>query len=594
MPTMVVPADAARRDDSASLVATEVEAHTVVSALLLVCAVGCDAVCAVDLPVGAVDCPSSLRVSSLVVTAMLASPQLKGVNLVDQRVFLGVVLLLLSFSGFHRGSEEMRTADCVFTTLVLLMTVQIYNAGGIETKEVRPDSVRDKPHRRQTISGLCAALMVYVGARGLRDAFVYANTVSGYMVQYQTSETTIVSQGYAHATVWVSAPLGVGYGVVLFAGMLIGLHGETNTKGSLAVAFEIGFSGVAVCVAALWALIGQSFSMKALDFLYGSAACTGGEDMCYEAARARRLVVANGCTGPLWVAGLSALMFSFAVERRVWESNPVSAVSLWRREGAGIALALAGAAAAAVVSNTDLESPQWHTEVCSVACLLGVFVSSVSDTFLGTVIYAVAMTYEQWMLLDNYGASKVFVHLTHCTIFLSLLCVWVQVVLMGIKDLLEGRGFQLARESAVNGGLGVVVTFGTSLTFGLYIASAILLSASTGRVPQEEEELFRGGSPTRSMIAFALDHFLPLFVWIPLYACRCEVNLVSARSRSIAWLSALPTQAVVYLIVLAFLGKSAPTASIMQRSGASVVTAASILTWYVAGGGADELHPKIV
>ena len=51
------------RDGPAALVSTEVEAHTVVSALALVCAVGCDALSAIDVPLGAVDCPSSLRVS---------------------------------------------------------------------------------------------------------------------------------------------------------------------------------------------------------------------------------------------------------------------------------------------------------------------------------------------------------------------------------------------------------------------------------------------------------------------------------------------------------------------------------------------------
>ena len=43
------------RDGPAALVSTEVEAHTVVSALVLACSVGCDALSAKDVPIDAVD-----------------------------------------------------------------------------------------------------------------------------------------------------------------------------------------------------------------------------------------------------------------------------------------------------------------------------------------------------------------------------------------------------------------------------------------------------------------------------------------------------------------------------------------------------------
>jgi len=570
------------RDGPASLVSTKVEAHTVVSALALVCAVGCDALSAIDVPLGAVDCPSSLRVSSLVLTAMLGSPQIKGIHVVDQRVILGIVLLGLTFSGFHQGTEGMRTADCVFCTLVLLMTVQIYKSGGIETEDIRPDSVRDTPHRRQTVSGLCAALFVYCGARGIRDAFVYGRVAADYMIEYQIRGGVTTAHGYSHATLYVSAPLGFGYGVILCLGILIGLHDETHLTGSSAISFEAGASGITASVAALWALIGQSKSIESMLILYGPGSCSGGQDVCYEAARSRRLVMVNGSTGPLWICSLAAMVFSFAVEKRFLERNPTHAESMWKRQGMGISLALLGAAIVGVLTNSQLDGAQWHTEICTVAALLGGFFSSISNTLLGTTIYATAMTYEQVLLLQNYGAERVLVHLTHCTLFSSLVLMWVHVGLMALKDILLVSYFEVDNESVINRGLGIVATFGTSLTFGLYLASAVLLSASNGQIPQEEGELFRGESPTRSMIAFALDHFVPLLVWIPLYACRCEVNLVNAWTRSIAWILAVPLQVVLYSVLLAVIGQAAPTVSIVQFSGASVVGSACAITWIVA------------
>jgi len=570
------------RDGPAALVSTEVETHAFVCVLALSCAVGCDALSAIDVPLGAVDCPSSLRVSSLVLTAMLGSPQIKGIHLVDQRVALGALLLGLAFNGLHQGTEEMRTADCIFCTLVLLMTIQIYASGGIEAEDTRPDSVRDTPHRRQTVSGLCAALFVYCGARGIRDAFVCGSVAADYTTEYKIGDIAITARGYAHATLYTSMPLGFGHGVILCLGILIGLHDETHLTGSSAIAFEAGASGVAASVAALWALIGQAKSIESMLILYGPGSCSGEGAVCYEAARSRRLAVVNGSTGSLWICSLAAMSFGFAAEKRSVGSNPTNAERIWKRQGMGISLTLLCAAVVGVLTNSELEGAQSHTEVCTVAAFIGVFLSSVSDTLLGTTIYAAAMTYEQVLLLQNYGTEQVFVHLTHCTLFVSLVFMWIHVGLMALKDILIGRYFEIDNDSVINRGLGIVATIGTSLAFGLYMASALLLSASNGNIPQEEGDIFRGRSPSRSMIAFALDHFVPLLTWIPLYVCRCEVKLVTARTRATAWLIAVPLQAVLYLVILAIIGQAAPTVSIVQFYGASVVLSGCAITWVVA------------
>lgn len=568
------------RDGPASIVSTEVEAHTVLSACVLVSAVGCDALTARDLASGSPDCPSSFRISSLVMVCMMASPGLRGINIIDQRVSLAAALVALAYFGTHSASEEVRTGDCVFCTLVLLMAVQIYKSGGIETEDVRPDSVQDKPHRRQTMAALCASLMVYVGARGLMDAFHYGRVASDYEVEYATVSGTSTAKGYSHATTSVSVPLGFGHGVILSTGLLIALHDETRVVGSSAVAFEVGSAGLAACVAALWCLLGQSTSIDNNMVLYGPGSCGGGEDECFQAARARRLLIVNGSSATLWMAGLSALVFSFAVEKRFLNSRFTQAESMWQGKGFGIALAFAAAAVFGVYQYGQFQGSEWHTDVCTVASLVAVFVSSVSNTVAGTAVYVAAMTYEQYQLMRIYGVDAVLAHLTHCTLIMSLLLMWVHVALMLLKDVLLWR-WQLDDSSRINSLMGVVSALGTSLTFGLYMASTVLLAASNGRMPQEDGDLFRGGSPARSMIAFALDHFVPFFIWMPLFACRCEVNLISAWNRAFAWLLAVPLDALIYVIVLSAVGKSAPVVSIMQLSGAGVVGSGALVAWVV-------------
>ena len=570
-------------DDLSSVQPTRVETHTVVSALVLICAVAADAVTAKDIPFGAADSPSSLRVTSLVLVAMMASPSIKGIHIVDQRCVLATIVFLSAFFGLHQASALTRTADCIFSVVVLLMTVQIYTAGGIEASDVRPDSVHDKPHRRQTVCGLCAALLFYAGARGIRDTFYSGWVASEYVVQYQVpSLTEIVGPGYAHATTAATMPLGFGYGIVVSIGLFVALHGEAHLVGSHAVAFQAGVSGVAVCVSGLWSLCGLGSTMESLPILYGPGACAANEDICYEAARARRLIIVNGSSAALWLCGLACLVFSFAIEKRFFKDKPDAHEIRRAAMSFNYSLYLCAAAVLGVALNTNLNESQSYTELVTIASLVGIFLSFVSSTVAGTLVYATAMSYEQFMLINNYGHVPVFVHLTHCTLFVMLFLVWVHSIVAVLKDCFLLRWFDVDDSSVLNKLLGYSATIGTSLAFYLYIASAILIATSNGQLPQEEHETFRDGSSQRTMIAFALGHFMPLFVWIPLYAFRYEVNLLSRSSRTLAWLAAVPLQLVLYLVVLASMQKPAPTVSIVNTPQASVLLCAATLAWVAA------------
>jgi len=508
---------------------------------------------------------------------------IRGMNIVDQRIFTGIMLVSLSWLGTHEAGEDVRTGDCIYTTFVLLAMIHIYKSGGIETETVRPDSTHDKPHRRQTISGLCAGLMCYSGLRGLRAAFVSSQIAADYAVDYITSSGAVTSPGYSHSSTATSIPLGFGHGVILGTGILVGFHDEARVSGSSAVAFEVGAAGIVACVAALWALLGYSQSVEYIQVLYGPGACRSDADVCYESARARRTILVNSSSASLWMSGLGALVFSFAVEKRFVNSSQMGAESMWSRRGLGISLALALAALVGVYDYSVLEGEGWHTEVCTLLCIVAVFVSSMSNTLIGTLLYASCMTYEQYQLLEVYGSVAVLSHLTHCTLFVTLILMWVQVGLIILKDTIHviiGEMRVLLDESIVNRSLGVVATLGTSLAFGLYAASAILLAGSNGNLPQEDD-LFRGGSPRRSIVAFALDHFVPLFIWMPLYACRCEVNLISSWARATAWLVAVPVNILFYTVILAYMGVVAPTVLLMHVAGVVAVSVGALVAWVV-------------
>ena len=557
-----------------------IEPHIILSVCLLTCAVGCDGLTAHDVEDGKVSAASSYRISSLTLVCMLSAPVIRGLNLVDQRAFIGLILVIVSLSGLHECDEETRTGDVTFTTLTLIAIIAIYNSGGIEAGDYRIQEVEQAPHTRQSMSGLCASLLFYVSLRGARAAFVAPSVASNFKVSFSYPDQSVSSEGFAHSSLATTIPLGFGHGVGISIAALLGFHDEARITGSSAVAFQVGCSGVVMCLSAMLALLGQSEHAASMPVLYTAHACRGDSSVCFEAARARRLAMVNDSSASLWLSGLAAIVFSYAVEKRYLTENRVFKETVWQRAGSGFALTFCVVSLVGVFHFVEFGGIGWHTDIITVVCLISIFVCFLGDTLLGSLMYAIAMTFEQVDLVQVYGWKQIFVHLTHLTLFVSLALLYLHIFFTLVKDVAL-LNYVLKSDSKVNVVLGYVSTMGTSLMFGLYVASALLLAASNGELPQEDD-FFRGGCPKRSLIAFLLQHFVPLFLWLSLYGCRCESSLLSPRARSNAWLISLPFDAALYFVILSLLNQDAPTASIMQLGGVSVVGIAGIVSWMLA------------
>ena len=562
-----------------------VEPHTVVCALLLVTAVGCDCLSALDVPLGDTDAPSALRISSLVMIAVSASPVIQGkrlkLNRIGQRVLLGSLLLMLAFLGKHHASESTRTGDSVYTMFVLLMTVHIYKSGGIESEIVRPDDVLNSPHRRQTVSGLCFSLMLYSGSRGLRSAFNYADEVINYRIRYAIGGTEFFGQGYAIASTRVSMPLAMGNGMLICTSVIIGLSTKAHITGSSVVAFEVAFAGVAIAVASMWTLLGESENLDNLTVLYGPNACSGTEAMCTEAYRARRFALRNGTSSGLWVSSLACLVFSFSLENRMVHGVRTMAAELWRKNGFVIGMLLNAFALASVLFYYSRGGTLWHTEACAMGCIVAVFLSAFVDTMLGSTMYLVCMTYEEWMLYQTFGSDGVFVHLTHVSLVLSLVTMATHLASTVLKELIVCFGYELNKDSVINSIIALSATVGTSVSFALYLGSAIMLAGVNGSLPEEGVSV-RDGSGKRTMVAFALCHFVPIFAWLPLYVCRSDVHSLHPNTRAVAWLLAASLDVLFYIWIIFDMGQHAPSLNAIDFAPSMVVGVPALLSWAAA------------
>ena len=572
------------RGDSSALLSKSVEPNVLSAACIFSLAVVCDALTGLEPLAGSADAPVSLRASSIVCVAMLGSPAIRGVAVADQRFVLGVILAALSFWGERRATLPTRTGDAAYCAFVLLGAIVVCNTGGIETNEVRPDAkaFNDSKHRRQTVSGLCAALLAYVALRGLRMAYLSSDDALGFEAEFTLIGQATRARGYAVSSVWQTVGLAAGHGICLALAAVVGLRSEPHLVGSSAVAFEVGAGGVAVAVAALYSLLGQSEQFDQLPQLFGSAACLGDASICSQAYIARRFSLANSCSASLWLAALGCMAYSFAMEKRVWTSRRTRAEMMWTRsEGFSAGLLLAGSAIAFFPEFGSFQGAQYHTDIVLAISIGSCFVSAFQDTLTGSSLFVLALGYEEWMLVRNYGFNKVFEHLTHCTLALSLAVMALHLVFDIVQWLIETR-FELARTSIVNRVLGVLSVFGTSITTALYIASALLLACSNGSLPKEAD-LFRDGSGKRTMIAFTLDHFVPLFAFLPLYSCRCEVQYLSSRLRAVVWLSAVPILVLVYAFVLSRITSTAPATLVVDTAPMAVALVPALAGW-AAGG----------
>lgn len=308
-----------------------------------------------------------------------------------------------------------------------------------------------------------------------------------------------------------------------------------------------------------------------------------GSGVCPVAARARRFAVVNDSCASLWAAGLAMLVFSFAAERRFRNMHPLQAERVWQRTGFLVGVVTLCFAALAVFQFGQFSGVGWHSDIVCLFSLFAVFTMCFSDIFTGEVIYAAAMTFEQVALTQECGFRAVFEHLTHVSLFLMLSILWLHILVCVLRFVLERWfRFELRRDSLLNAALGVLATAGASLAFALFLASALLIASSNGTLPTEGAG-FRNNSVNRFVLVFGLDHFVPLFVFAPLYAARWESGAVGEFWRKATWILVVVVDVALYFRLLALWQASPPTAAIMQMGPLAPAAAAALLAW-ISGG----------
>lgn len=561
------------------LISRSVEPNSIVSALILLFGVVLDAALALEPQAGQADTPSALRCSGLMSILAFAAPEIRPGLLVDQRMLLGAVVAALALLGLNVGSSGSRMVDVVFTAIVGLASLYVYQTGGVEAAAFRPDYVKfsKSTHRRRQIAALSAGLMVYLGARSIRVAFYHASEVAGRVITVDVGAgvPALSSVAYGYCSGEHAAALCFGGTVAACAGLFAGVNPLVNLEGTSAVAFQVGFSAVLVAAAALWATVTHGQTIDGLPALYGPTSCSGSQEACAQAYAARRFAAANSCVPTLWLLALGMLTYAFAAEHRMKAPSDTKVDLRWRRQGFTVGLLCYAAGTATIVANMSLEGSNAQTELCALAVLLSILVSTFGNDVLGSMLYLAAMAYEEATVVRLYGFTAIYVHLTHLTLFFMLISMAFFLVVSLLRSG-SARLFGRTNDSIFEYLIAASGTFGMSLAFGLYVATTVLVATTNGSLPGDS---LRDNSGRRTMVAFALQHFLPVFAFLPFYSSRSEVLALDSYSRAAVWLLAVPAVLAVYAALLFSMGLSAPSAAAMEPKTALPACSLAFLLW---------------
>ena len=258
------------------------------------------------------DIPASLRCSSMVLVAMLASPVMESARKkqtrdahaaeppldyeLPQRGVLLLLLLVTATLGEAHGEAAIRVADARFTLVAGWSTLALYV---LRSSSGTPGST------------LVAALLFYLGVRITRAAVNH----SAEVVSFTVSSELFESRGYALADAVAATAIGFGGCITACCGVAIVVNDRAIAAygSTFAAPMVAQLSGFAFA-AALIAQLSVYSRIDDLDVIFSDSSCGG--DYCDAALRARRLYVANSATGPLWAGVVAMTVFSTPKDRR--------------------------------------------------------------------------------------------------------------------------------------------------------------------------------------------------------------------------------------------------------------------------------------
>lgn len=535
--------------------------NAITASFFFVGALVADAMTAVE---KATNAPASLRATSLVLVAMFASPAITrpsiGIHGWLQRPVLTVLLFCAALLGMHTGGDMTRAFDAVFITLVCAAIVGLFYLGGVDetTKSQRAGKAVDA-HTSTSSCMLTGALMLYSNLRILRAGIRHPYEVREFGVPVMNSTSFV--RGYAHASDLATAATTFGGAIGIGASFVMVVHVQTLARGTGAIALQLGVTGVFQLLSAFAATLSTASQITELPVLFASTACRDASIACEAAAMSRRFASTNTASIGLWLSAIGMLALAYPPSVRMikpaeWFSwsgwgdwtnryqRDNAPRAMWAISGFVFSFAAALVAFILIWTNSRFENT---TDLMLLLSLISVLWSAYFDTWTGSLLYLVSFVWYEVVYVEAYGIKTALSHLTHVSLYFNAVLLILHMTLVTV--MLCYFNENIAR---FTGGVAIA---GASIATGLYTASCCLVMGAGG----DYSQILDVSNGPETVSTFIHQHFVPLLVWVPLFTCRCETNLVDRTVRAVAWLFSAPFVLTAYAVVLAALRTGPPS-----------------------------------
>lgn len=537
-------------------VGMSVEPNTIAASAIFLGGIVIDGLTSAD-PVDGSEAPTSLRTTALVLLGCLAAPPIRQWMVLEQRVVIGVLLGIVASSGWHELGSGARVADAVYTSVSLGGMIITFWLGGRET-EVGPNSIRRRlenhsadapPHMyREWLGNTATALLFYSSLRLMRAAMCAPDVARRLTVSVSHYDGTVLqSVGYASSSTTAVAATTFGSVAGLGVACVLMIDKEFRQHGTRAATLVLFAGAFAQLMGAFVATVASSEQLNNLPVLWSAAGCND-VGVCKAAFVARRLAVTSASTAGLWVNGIGTLLMAYAPSIRLRTRAEQNSILINFQV---TIYAWCGALACVVfllnyLSFTGAES---YTDYLVVVAVLAVPITAFLDTVTGTLLFALSIGIDLIMLVSTHGGGSVFSHFSHCCNGCMTVLMILYALVTGVADLFW-RFMRQETVKALDITSGTIAVCGTSIACILYLATSALFASYDGQHISDTHYRASDKRYERSAAVTVAEHWLPLLIWVVLYACRCESELVSTWTRTRAWYAAPALPASIWLGVL--------------------------------------------
>jgi hypothetical protein len=551
--------------------------NALVAALFFVAVLVSDALTAID-TMDHADVPASLRGTSLALVSCFAAPLLvrpeRGIYGWLQRPIIGTALLAAALAGVHHGGAMTRASDAFYTTLVCLAVTWLFSAGGVD-EMTRASSKGDKIDKAVSTSSamLAASLLLYGSVRIMRAGLSHAGEVRNFRAQssgLHNASAAIETLGYAYASDTATVAMSFGGAVGIGASIVMVVHVRELAIGTGSVALQLGVAAAFQMLAALATSLTYGDQVDWLPAVFASGACVGPAGGCDAAIASRRFAMVNTQVPGLWLSSLGLFALAYPVDNRFKNRN--DAVNyVWDSASSIFGLVVVSGVLLLIYDYSDFSGSGGHTDYVTLIVIFAVYWGVFWDMLIGTLIITAAYAVEEGLLLADYGFETLFSRLSHLSLVVCIGLLALHSLVQGALVFWQPRWLQV--------GLGMLTVAGMSTAVSLYCASCCMLMSTNGATGLLAD--VDGGS--HFAISFTLQHFVPVLVWAPLYACRCEVQLLSRCQRLAAWLGVVPLVGAIYALALTAMNISPPDTAILEPIAvASCIVGVGVLPWLAA------------